>query len=81
MSSRKGNMRRQPQISQGQINRGLCGIRGCSNPASKHKLAIECQTVQVCHEHYEKEKANKKAAIKTKQENERRRVKQCPSKK
>ncbi|GAJ05225.1 unnamed protein product [marine sediment metagenome] len=66
-------MRRQPQISQGQINRGLCGIRGCPNPASKYKLAIESRKVQVCQEHHRKENATKKAAIKTKQEKERRR--------
>jgi len=59
-------MRRPPKVSQGQINRGLCGIRGCPDPAGKHTLDIEGRKVPVCRGHHQTDVANKKAAIKNK---------------
>lgn len=44
-------MKRQPQVSQGQINRGLCGIRGCPAMASRYSLILSGQKVPVCSEH------------------------------
>ena len=58
----KETVRRPPEISQGQINRGLCGFRGCPNLAGKHKFSVNGMKVPICDEHYRKNAANKKAA-------------------
>lgn len=51
-------MKRNPVISQGQINKGLCGIKGCSNKAGRFKIVINGEKIPACSEHRKKRLAN-----------------------
>jgi hypothetical protein len=48
-------LRRPPSISKGQINKGLCGYRGCGRPVTnkRHLLKIRGERIPVCRDHFE----------------------------